>query len=205
VSASYGGASPHPLCDSSPRVHVCVTSATEATHSCCCIASIASHVLSTLDMPVCNASRRLPRSPSTSCPSTSNTTTRYRLGLSYPIFSSSWLPRGPANLHRALVLRLSPQIQCSSPCRFHWTLGMLPDTPKHRSNHPAPVHWEVSPHPPVSTNGSSLHVKVCLSINLYISDFFRHASCWSRNSVLSINPSLSTVDLFLILTLLLSS
>lgn len=100
-----------------------------AAHSCCCITCIAPHVLRTLDRPVCNANRTLPHSPSTLSLSTSDTTTQHRLGPYFFIPSSSWLPRGPANLHRALVLRLSLQVQCSSPCRFHWITNMLLDTP----------------------------------------------------------------------------
>lgn len=53
---------PHTFCTSFPHVHGCVTFAITAAHSCCCIASIASHVLGTLDRPVCNASFRLPHS-----------------------------------------------------------------------------------------------------------------------------------------------
>lgn len=130
MSAPCDGASPHLLCTSCAGLHDCVTSAITATHSCCCIASVASHVLSTLDRPACNASRRLPHCLSTSSLSTSDTTSRHPLGPIFSIFSSSWLPRGPANLHRALVLRLSLQVQCSSLCRFDWTLDTLLDTPK---------------------------------------------------------------------------
>jgi hypothetical protein len=158
-----------PLTELHACVYDCVTSAITATHSCRCIAPIASHVLRTLDRPACNASLRLPHSPSVLSLSTSGTTSRRRLGPYLLIISSSWLPRGPANLHRALVLRLSPQVQCSSPFRFHWMFNNAarhPNPRRHGSNHPVPVHWEAS-NLLVSAVGSSLQAR---NACLYISD-----------------------------------
>jgi hypothetical protein len=135
-----------------------VTSTITATHSCRCIESIAPHVLNTLDRPVCKASLRRSHSPATFRTSTSNTTTRYRLGLSFFVFSSSWLPRGPANLHRAVVPRLSPLFQCPSPYHPIGRSTILSNTPKHEdllaTTFP-PVHWEVSPLPLAYTIESS--------------------------------------------------
>jgi hypothetical protein len=171
-----------------------------ATHSCRCIESIASHVLNTLDRPACKASRTLPDSPAIPRPSTSNTTTRHRLGLSLSIFSSTWLPRGPANLHRAVVPRLSSHVQCPSPCRFHWTIqhaAKHPKASKPRSDHPAPVHWEVSfLHPGLHHRKLTACQGMPVHPSIHKVYSCRHTCCWFRNPALSINPSLRIVLAF---------
>jgi hypothetical protein len=100
-----------------------------------------------------------------------------------------------------------PSLRFTAPMLFTMP---LPLDDQHAARHPKSSKMPSQSSCPcplgsIITTSPALHgcfltasdVKVCLSIHLYIRYSFRHGSCWSRNSALSINPSFSSVWLFL--------